>query len=69
MSRVICLLIELSLEQISSMNSLPALFFCLANDLRSFKSELVACVQNVYGCEVGHAAVAYRHFVLFHPGI
>ncbi len=37
--------------------------------MRFIKSELVACVQTVHGCEVGHVAVAYRRFVLFHPGL
>ncbi len=40
----------------------------LSNNLRIIKSELVVCVQTVCSCEVGHVAVAYRRFVLFHPG-
>ncbi len=40
----------------------------LSNNLRFIKSELVVCVQTVCGWEVGHVAVAYHRFVLFHHG-
>ncbi len=56
---MICLLIELSSE--------PACIgLGLSNNLCLSKSELVACIQTVYGCEVEHVVVAYHRFVSCH---
>ncbi len=51
------------------MNSLPALVWACPIICEIIKSELVACVQTVHGCELGRVAVAYHRFVLFHPGL
>ncbi len=58
MSSVICLFSELS----------ACLAFDPSNDLRIIKCELVAGVQAVCRCEIGHVAIAYRRFMLFRPG-
>ncbi len=53
----------------NNFNKQPAcLALSMSNDLGFIKSEVVVCVQAVYGWEVGNIAVAYRRFVLCHPG-